>query len=53
MGLLQAQGERGVAIVCDAKNRVLILDLETDEDDEEEDDDDDGDKGDLSISLDK
>ena len=56
MGLLQAQGERGVAIVCDAKNRVLILDLETDEDeeeDDEEDEEDDGDKGDLSISLDK
>ena len=52
MGLLQAQGERGVAIVCDAKHRVLILDLETDED-EEEDEEDDGDKGDLSISLDK
>ena len=42
MGLLRAQGERGIAIVCDAKNRMLILDLETDDDDDEEEDGDEG-----------
>eukprot|EP01037_Dinobryon_pediforme_P018604 gene18604-18893_t len=33
--LMRAQGERGIVMLCDQTNKVLILDLETDEDEDD------------------